>query len=407
MSLGGNYDDLREVLSYLRGSDLVVGIPSKNVAHTIAYVLHNVVLGINKYLKGLNPVIIVCDGLSEDSTVDVVKAYRKTVDIPIKVIPNRISKGKGGAVKYLIDLTSKFSNAKSLVLLDSDLRSITPEWIALLYKGTLNYGLALPNYLRHKYDATITNFIVRPLIVLTYGVNIKQPIGGDFGLSRDFVDLLSESKLWSLNPWALYFGIDAFITITALAEGFRICEVRLGAKVHEGKDPGKELKSMFIEVLSSLLVMLREYLSTWLSIDFDYVKEPEVIEEPRVPRMSPWEVKVDPEVSLRIFREGVETFMDIYDTLLTKDVTSQLRESKGIDSELWSKILVKILISSTKAGNVSELAKVLFPLWQGRLYRYYVEVAELSSEEALELINEDVVSMIRFRDYVLRSLRGD
>ena len=69
--------------------------------------------------------------------------------------------------------------------MDSDLRSITPEWIELLLGPVLEHGFdyVAPLYLRHKYDGTITNSIVYPLTRSLYGREVRQPIGGEFGFS--------------------------------------------------------------------------------------------------------------------------------------------------------------------------------------------------------------------------------
>ena len=44
-----------------------------------------------------------------------------------------------------------------------------------------------PLYARHKYDGTITNTVTYPLTRALYGHRIRQPIGGDFGVSGDLV----------------------------------------------------------------------------------------------------------------------------------------------------------------------------------------------------------------------------
>ena len=40
-----------------------------------------------------------------------------------------------------------------------------------------------PLYARYKYDGTITNTVTYPLTRALYGHRIRQPIGGDFGVS--------------------------------------------------------------------------------------------------------------------------------------------------------------------------------------------------------------------------------
>ncbi|BEP18327.1 glycosyltransferase [Pyrofollis japonicus] len=400
------YDSIDRVLRSIGESEIVVGIPSRNVAHTIAYVLHNTVEGLKKYLAGTSASIIVCDGYSNDPTVDIVKAYRKSTDIPIYIIPNNVSKGKGGAIKRIIELVSEYSSAKTLLLIDSDLRSITPEWIPLLQKAAM-CGFGAPNYHRHKYDATITNFVARPLVALTFGLNIKQPIGGDFGLSRRLVDVLNSSPLWNKNPWALYFGIDIFLTITALAEGFDVCEALLKAKIHESKDPARHLKSMFIEVTGSTFISLSYYLDSWSRLELNSVREPRVIREPEVPDMYPWEVRVNPELALEAFKEGLQKYAKLYETIFSKNVFEEIRRGLGLSSDTWNKVLIELLAYSIikRTTNVREILDAMFHIWQGRLYKYYNETRKLSNEEALRRVDRDVKSIIELRDMLLERIK--
>ncbi len=66
---------------------------------------------------------------------------------------------------------------------------IVPEWIELLAGPILKggYDFVAPLYARYKYDGTITNTVTYPLTRALYGHRIRQPIGGDFGVSGDLV----------------------------------------------------------------------------------------------------------------------------------------------------------------------------------------------------------------------------
>ena len=97
---------------------------------------------------------------------------------------------------------------EALVVVDSDLRSILPEWIELLagpiLKGGFDY--VSPRYERHKYDGTITNSIVYPLTRALYGQDVRQPIGGDFGFSGRLAAHFVRRPVWETS--VARFGID-------------------------------------------------------------------------------------------------------------------------------------------------------------------------------------------------------
>jgi len=60
--------------------------------------------------------------------------------------------GKGSAFRAIFELADHFG-ARACAVVDSDLRSITPEWMELLLKPVLNEGFdfVAPQYHRHKY----------------------------------------------------------------------------------------------------------------------------------------------------------------------------------------------------------------------------------------------------------------
>jgi hypothetical protein len=83
-----------------------------------------------------------------------------------------------------------------------------------------------------------------------YGADIRQPIGGDFGLSMSLVKKLMRHPMFPES-----FGIDIFITITALAEGMKVSETVLGVKSHASTDDYKEFDK-------SLVPMFRQVVGT-------------------------------------------------------------------------------------------------------------------------------------------------
>src|SRR5437899_2097899 len=93
---------------------------------------------------------------------------------------------------------------------------------------------------------------------------VRQPIGGDFGVSGDLVRHYLELDDWTDD--ISRFGIDIWMTTSALTGGFAVCQARLGAKVHDPKDPGADLGPMFRQVVGTILRLAATHPSHWLSI---------------------------------------------------------------------------------------------------------------------------------------------
>ena len=152
------------------------------------------------------------------------------------------------------------------MVVDSDLRSILPEWVELLAGPIIKggYDYTAPLYTRYKYDGTITNTVTYPLTRALYGKRIRQPIGGDFGVSGDLIRHYLAQDDWT--PDISKFGIDIWMTTHALTGGFAVCQARLGAKVHDPKDPGADLGPMFKQVVGTILRLAAAHADAWLPI---------------------------------------------------------------------------------------------------------------------------------------------
>ncbi|RLF03784.1 MAG: glycosyltransferase, partial [Thermoprotei archaeon] len=177
---------------------VLVLIPSYNVASTIAYVVSTAAQGLKKFFPEYENMILVSDGGSIDGTVDVVKSLR-IEDVKISVERYKGVSGKGSATIYGFKKALE-NDYDAVIMLDSDLRSIEPWWIKLLGEATKKYDLVTPIYVRDKWDGTITKTLAYPTIKSVFKAEIRQPIGGDFGISRRLLEKAFENvELFTLD----------------------------------------------------------------------------------------------------------------------------------------------------------------------------------------------------------------
>ena len=222
---------LRVEVERLGKADIMVGIPSFKNAATIGYVVRAAQAGLVQYFPDLRPVLVNADAGSPDGTAarrgrdraarlrraDPARPAHATgsqrVSLTYPRGRRRRRQGRGAA-DDLRDRRTR-SSVEALVVVDSDLRSIVPEWIELLAGPILKggYDFVAPLYARYKYDGTITNTVTYPLTRALYGLRIRQPIGGDFGVSGDLVRHYLAQDDWT--PDVSRFGIDIWMTTTA------------------------------------------------------------------------------------------------------------------------------------------------------------------------------------------------
>src|SRR5512141_491314 len=262
------------LLKNLGRVDLLVGIPSFNNARTIGHVVRAVAAGVARHFPEAKAVLVNSDGGSTDGTRDVVVKTElgDLTEILVDAAPasplSRIVTpysglpGKGSALRTIFRIAAELE-ASACCVVDSDLRSITPEWVELLLSPVLDHGyeFVAPMDARHRYDGTITNSIVYPLTRALYGHRVRQPIGGDFGVSSRLLRRYLERNDWYTD--VARYGIDIWMTTIAICEDYRVCQSFLGAKLHDAKDPGADLSAMLEQVVGSVFTLMQEYEPVW------------------------------------------------------------------------------------------------------------------------------------------------
>jgi glycosyltransferase involved in cell wall biosynthesis len=366
--------------------DLIVGIPSYNEADSIEYVARKSDEGIVKYFGDLNCAIVNCDNNSPDDTKSVflnteTQTEKKYISTPPGV------KGKGNNFFNLFNFAAE-KEARAVVVVDADLTSITGEWIKKLATPVFEAekDFVSPLYLRHKYDGTITNNLVFPLVYSLMNKHARQPIGGDFAVSSRLVDHYLKQE-WTNT--VRQYGIDIFMTMNALVGGFSMAQVLLGAKLHKPSAP--KLGPMFTEVMTSLFDIITGNPD---SMNNNPDRE-RPLPEYELPDIEPPDIAFDPDAikqtALMEFKEyrpwlemnlnhGVNLFGRI-DAAFKQDVI-------GIDPNLWSDIVFKLLedYNGKSPKEKAHLIEAFKPLYRGATYNFVRNTENLSSLEAEERV---------------------
>jgi len=189
-------DTIVENPDRIDSAEIVVGLPSYNESDSISYPTDIAAQGLSKYFFNKTSVIINVDNHSPDGTRD---AFMNTpTSVPkIYISTPEGVKGKGNNLRNLFEAAVELQ-AKAVVMVDADLKSISPQWIQYLAEPILaGFNYVTPIYVRHKYDGSITNHIAYPLLRTLFGLRVRQPIGGDFGFSGRMARAFLSEKLWN------------------------------------------------------------------------------------------------------------------------------------------------------------------------------------------------------------------
>ncbi|MBU1214733.1 MAG: glycosyl transferase family 2, partial [Gammaproteobacteria bacterium] len=249
---------------------------------------------------------------------------------------------------------------------------------------------------------TITNSIVYPLTRALYGMQVRQPIGGDFGFSGKLAQFYLSKDVWETD--VARFGIDIWMTTTAIANDFKVAQSFLGAKIHDAKDPGTDLGNMLYQVVSATFQLMEDYAPVWMPVrgsspvptfGFEYTVGLE-------------HVNVNTARMLALFREGLLNLRDIWGSILGEGDLKEVERLGTLDDasfrfplELWTRVIYDYAIAfHQKRLPAEHLIKSLLPLYIGKTASFVMEVDALEAHEAEAEIDKLCLAFERGKDYL-------
>jgi hypothetical protein len=395
----------------VKEAELVVGIPSFREADLIAHPTTMASEGLARFFPGKRGVIVNCDNHSPDSTRDVFLNTPTRVPKIYLSTPAGVT-GKGNNLRNLFRKVVEL-NAKAVVVVDADLRSITPEWVKHLAEPVFSgYSYVSPLYVGHKYDGTLTNGILYPLLRSLYGRRIRQPTGGESAFSGGLAGFFLSSDLW--DDRSAHLGIDIWMTTLALNAGLRCCQCFLGGpKIHRSMEAGAATQErMFKQVLGTLFSLMPRFEEFWLRVK--YSKPTPIHGLGSGEREIPPRVDLDTEGMIRRFYEGFDAYGPLWEKMLSSDVYHKLVEMKGLHkaifsfpTDLWARILYDTAVSYRDAPeDREEMMKALVPLFCGRTYSFVRKTRRMSTRQAEETIEEDCATFEMTKPYLVRRWQG-
>ncbi len=284
--------------------------------------------------------------------------------------------GKGSAFRAIFEVALAL-DVRACAVVDSDLRSITPEWIARLLGPVVRAeaDYVAPLYARHKHDGTITNSIAYPLTRALYGLRIRQPIGGEFGFHSDLARAYLAQPVWETD--VARFGIDIFMTTTAVARHARVVQAFLGAKIHDPKDPAADLGPMFTQVVGTLFRLASEHEAVWREVSGS---RPVKVVGDVIP-VEPEAIRADAGRLRTKYEAGAAEQRALWDEILTAPVPGAM----GPDA--WARVVFDFLSAALKQpGRSEELALGLLPLYYLRVAEFIDEARDLTTAQSEDIV---------------------
>jgi hypothetical protein len=398
-------DELLRHLMAVGQVDILVGVPTLNNASTIGGVVRAVQHAFATYFPRDRAVLINSDGGSDDGTPSLVRDHSLddtgtvTVSHSLRTM-HRISSpyhglpGKGNALRQIM-AAADLTQAGAVAVLDADVTSVTPDWIASLIRPVRNlqYDYVAPVYARHPLDGPLVTQLVRPVIRAAYGWQIREPLAAEFGCSSGFVTYCLEQKVWD-SELARY-GIDLWVTGAALAGGFRCCQTPLAARATASGQARLGFQELFQQVVGSAFLVLEPHASYWLPRTGS---EPVPIVGPPLPYDLGDAPKVDGSRLTQTFCRDLENLQSVLEAIVSPETLFKLKSMAETDcnplrfaDDLWARTVFEFLAAFHRGVmRRDHITQALIPLYLGRTGSFLIQFAAADPagvEAALEALD--------------------
>jgi glucosylglycerate synthase len=391
--------------SGLTSAEIVVGIPSLNEADTIALPTEQASLGLRQFFKNRKSVIVNCDNASTDGTREAF--FSAPCEVPRIYVSTRAGvTGKGANFKNLFRLVHEVG-AKAVIVVDADLKSMTPKWIRNLGEPLLDdFGFVAPLYLRHKNDGALTNNIAYPLTRCLYGRRVRQPLGGDFGFSGELAKFFLQHETWDND--VAHFGIDIWMATLAMYCRQPISQAFLGRpKTHRVLERPESSAATFRQVVGTIFHLMEAFAPFWR--DVKWSRPTAIFGFGLGETEMPPPVNVDLDELYGDFRKGAAAFGEVWKEALAPATYGKLQEvldAGAGDFEfpvlLWAHVLFDMAVGyRDRILPSAQLLDSLAPLYSGRSLSFIRATEGMGLQQAEEYVEEQSLAFEEAKPYLL------
>jgi hypothetical protein len=401
--------DAAQAVDRLRPRDVGIGLLTYNNAETVGAVADSIARGLSQ-LGGTTAAILNADAGSTDGTPEVIRGSSLPVvamgiDAPLAerlTVPFHGVPGRSAGLRAVLVAAHRLG-ARALVLLEADIASPPPDWVARLAQPILQEkaDFVAPVYARHRYEGTITNLLLAPLTRALYGRRIRQPFGGQQALSARLVDHLLIHPQWD---WRTPDTSDLWMLGTAIADGFAVWESWLGRRTVRSRTRTADLPTMLAQTLGAIFAVMHRHQDLWLEIRGSEPL-PEVGER-ALPAIDAIEVDVDRMVDG--FRRGLRDLLPIWELVLAPETLGDVLLLDVADvadfrfpDDLWARIVYDFALGYHYDVVYREhLLRSLVPLYLGRTAAFVGQTRARSAADTEAAVDEVGSAFERQKPYL-------
>jgi len=355
--------------------ELAIGLLTFENAATVATVTAVIRAGLEKHFAGVPVVLVNVDAGSADATADRVTEagltmVRARLEAPVAeraAVPFHGVPGRGAVIRQAWAIARRL-RARALVLLEADVTSVTDEWIDRLARPVLD-GVAdvvVAAHARRRYDGTITNLLLAPLVRALFGRRLHQPLGGPTALSARALELTLEEQPRPSSREST----DLWLAGAAIAEGLNVWEAWLGPRRVESRTRTTDLPGMLAQAVGGVFTLMERLPALWFDAHGS-VAVPAVGESSGFLDDGPL---VDVGRLVEAFQRGVRDLVPIWESVLAPETLGDVLSLESDDvgrfrfpDEVWARIVYDAALGHHYSViHRDHLLRALVPLYLGR-----------------------------------------
>jgi glucosylglycerate synthase len=246
----------RERIEQIGAADLVLAIPRAASAQDVEGIVADTREALTK-LYSLAQTLVIHSGEPMETAPGAVRTVALPMlshaDIgadPLKSID---------AAYQAVFAVAKNLRARAVVVLVSDVESITPQWIYALARPVLelDFDLVTPGYAHAPMEGLLNSGIIAPLTRALYGRRIRHPLGPDCGFSGRLIERLLDGPNPRTHPRSI-----ASLAVDAICDGFEICEANVGARHYPPPDWSNQ-SSVLARILGPVFLETEFHAAQW------------------------------------------------------------------------------------------------------------------------------------------------
>lgn len=355
--------------------ELAIGLLTFENAATVDTVNAAVRAGLEKHFADIPVVLINVDAGSSDATLERVKEagvamVRTRLEAPVAeraTVPFHGIPGRPAVLRLALAIARRLQ-ARGLVLLEADVTSVTDEWIGRLAKPVLDgeADVVTAAHSRRRFDGTITNLLLAPLIRALLGRRLHQPLGGAVALSARALELTLEDAPRPSPREAT----DLWVTGLAIAEGLNVWEAWLGPRRVESRRRTTDLPGMMAQAVGGVFALMERLPALWFDVHGS-APVPTVGEPAGVLDDGP---VVEVDRLLDAFQRGVRDLLPIWESVLAPETLGDVLSLEAGDrgtfrfpDDVWTRVVYDAALGyHYSVIHREHLLRALVPLYLGR-----------------------------------------